>query len=100
MPSKQELLSKFAEIQTPGVPVQNENCTDCKHCADCRNCVSCTACTHCVNCYHCEGCDFVHNAVLCTGLQSTHQAAYYLLNEQVTKAEFDDAVAALGDSDG
>ena len=95
MPTKEELLAQFEELQKPAVVDDNVDCVDCKHCTACVDCANCTACSFCGNCYHCEGCDAVNNAVLCTGLEYTHPDKYYLLNEEVTQAEFDAAVQAL-----
>lgn len=101
--NKEELHEAYMTIHSPE---QNDN-TDCDRstgllsctrtydstdstvCTDCDFVINCYVCTNCVHCVECVNCV---NCFLCNGLRNK-TSGYWLLNKEVTKEEFESAIA-------
>ena len=107
--TRQELLKLFAALKNKsGNCTKCTNCTDCTDCNHCYYCISCISCNYCNNCYYCfnciscndcnncyncydcnncYSCNNCNNCILCKKLSNV-RTGYWVLNKQVTYAEF------------
>jgi RecJ-like exonuclease len=89
--NKDELLKAFGDLN--GEAIENIDCNDCNGCNNCNNCNNCDYCDYCNdcndcnNCYRCYNCYNCYNCILCKSL-SNKRKGYWLLNKEVTKAEW------------
>lgn len=82
------------------------NCTDCSkcfYCDDCEKCKNCLSCDNCIKCQISENCSRLTNGFLCKGLRfnkkdinANNNKKYWLLNEEVNKAEWLQARRVFG----
>jgi len=93
--NKKELLEEFDKLSRDSIAIENyENCYDCKDCILCHSCNDCYSCYDCFRCYNCNYCRICSNCILCVGIDDKIEG-YWLLNKEVTKEVFDNALAEL-----